>query len=115
MIAKKIELVETISTIENDEEYSIPLDISEIIDLCKEYSKLGNNIQMYMDIIFEFGVEQAIKSGKINKQYIPYIKNFLKVIADNQYLGDAANQSKDVLKLIDIYDNKNKVVNLFIN
>ena len=36
----------------NEEEYSdIPIDISDIINICKEYNKLGGDIQNQIDYI----------------------------------------------------------------
>jgi len=116
MIVKKIAAENFSANVE--EEFSIPLCIDDIISICKEYNNLGSNIQNYMDMMFDIGVEQSIKSGRLNKQYLPHIKNFLKAIESNPYFGDAQNLAGDAIKLIEDYENANKksnVINLFVN
>ena len=94
----------------NEEEYSIPLNISDIIEICKEYNKLGYNIQSQMDSILNIGIEQSIISGILKKESLPHIKYFLTTIYDNSYFGDASFQAKECLFLIDLFfeNNNNK-------
>lgn len=115
MNAKKVEAVSLDNQIE--EEFSIPLCIDDIISICKEYSSLGSNIQRYMDAILEDGLEQSIKSGKINKQYIPHIRSFLTAIKSNPLFGEAGHMAADVIGLIDAHDRtqKSNVISLFVN
>ncbi len=84
---------------------SNPIDISEVIALCKEYSNLGYVIQNQIDFILENGVEEAIKHNKISN--LLYIKDFLEKMSNIYYLGDAALQAQDCLiQLSKIKENK---------
>lgn len=88
---------------------SSPIDISEIIALCKEYSILGFEIQNQIDFILENGVEEAIKYKKISN--LSYIKDFLEKMSNIYYLGDAALQAEDCLKQLNLI----KETKLFLN
>jgi hypothetical protein len=84
-----------------DEEYSIPLDISDIINICQEYNKLGNSIQKQIETILDVGIEEAIKSGSVNSQSLPHIQNFFQQITKNAYFGDAISQAEEWIFLIE--------------
>lgn len=111
MSAQELELtlVSTASE-EKEEEYSIPLDISDIITVCREFNKLGWQIQQQVENILEVGVEESIKSGNVKKESLPHIKTFLRVICQNAYFGDAVSQAHDCIKLIQAYEEKYKIV-----
>lgn len=94
---------------DKDEEFSIPLDISDIINICREYNKLGWQIQNQVENILEVGVEESIKSGIVKQQSLPHIKSFLKAIGKNAYFGDAVSQAQDCIELILEYEDKNKI------
>lgn len=95
--------------VEDEEEFSIPLDMSDIIHICQEYTKLTSQIQQQIEVISEIGVEESIKCGHISLESLPSIKRFLNAIRNNQYFGDAANQAKSCLFLINQYEeNLNK-------
>jgi len=96
-------------SIDSEEEYSIPLDISDIINICREYNKLGWKIQNQVENILEVGVEESIKQGIVNKESLPQITSFLKSISRNAYFGDAVSQSNDCIKLIREYEHLNKI------
>ena len=49
MTAHKLDNLD--SAVSHDEEYSIPLDISDIISICREYNKLGWQIQNQVENI----------------------------------------------------------------
>lgn len=87
---------------------STPIDISEVIALCKEYAILGSAIQNQIDFILENGVEEAIKNNKIT--YIDYIKDFLTKMSAIYYLGDAALQAEDCLNQLNKIKTKSKVI-----
>lgn len=93
----------------DSDEYSIPLDISDIITICREYNKLGWQIQNQVETILEVGVEESIKTGNLKQQSLPHIKNFLKRICENAYFGDAVTQAHDCIKLINQYEDKHKI------
>lgn len=94
---------------DKDDEYSIPLDISDIINICREYNSLGWNIQNQIESILECGIEESIKSGMVQRTSLPHIKHFLTRISQNAYFGDAVSQAHDCIKLILQYEEKYKV------
>jgi hypothetical protein len=102
----KLQLVEV-----KEDEYSIPLDISDIISVCQEYSKLGTNIQNQIEQILDCGVEASIKEGIVKSESLPFIKHFLTKITQNAYFGDANSQAKECLYLIDNYQPKKTNLN----
>ncbi len=104
-------LVSSTST-ENDEEFSIPLDISDIITICREFNKLGWQIQNQVEQILDVGVEESIKSGNVKRESLPHIKSFLRCISQNAYFGDAVAQAHDCIKLIQAYEEKHKIVHV---
>lgn len=95
---------------EQEEEFSIPLDISDIISICREYNKLGWQMQSQVENILEVGVEESIRIGNVKQQSLPHIKNFLISINNNPYFGDAASQADDCIQLIRRYEEKYQTV-----
>jgi|SRR5271154_2449056 len=115
MTALDLEVVNRVSTStaqNQDEEYSIPLDISDIISICQEYNKLGWHIQHQVENILEVGVEESIKSGNVKQIALPHIKSFLLSICRNPYFGDAVSQAEDCIQLISTYQEKNRTVSV---
>jgi hypothetical protein len=98
------------STPNQEEEFSIPLDISDIINICREYNKLGWQIQSQIENILEVGIEESIKNGAVKQQSLPHIKNFLISITVNPYFGDATSQADDCIQLIRQYEEKYQTV-----
>ena len=98
-----------------DDEYDIPLDISDLISVCREYNKLGWQIQNQVESILDMGVQQAIETGLVKRESLPHIKSFLKSIISNPYFGDAVDQASECLFLIDLYYDKNKINSILIN
>lgn len=94
----------TITTSNQEEEFSIPLDISDIISICREFNKLGWQIQNQVETILEIGVEESINSGVVKQQSLPHIKNFLYAISKNAYFGDAVAQAEECISLITEYE-----------
>lgn len=107
-----VSLTTTTSNNKDEELYSIPLDISDIINICREYNKLGWQIQNQVENILELGVEETIKSGIVKKESLSQIKNFLEQITKNAYFGDAITQAEDCIELIKQYQDKYKVVKI---
>jgi hypothetical protein len=104
-----LSLIETETTEEKDEEFSIPIDISDIINICKDFNSLGWQIQQQVENILEVGVEESIKSGFVKQESLPHIKYFLRRICDNAYFGDAVSQAQDCIRLIQEYEEKYQV------
>lgn len=118
MTAQKLDalgLNATITPNETDEEFSIPLDISDIISICREYNKLGWQIQNQVENILEVGVQESIKTGHVKKESLPHIKSFLKQITQNAYFGDATTQAEECIFLIENYQNENKKTSSVLN
>lgn len=118
MSTRKVEALKIVASEKVcEEEFTIPLDISDIISICKEYSNLGLNIQNYMDNMLELGVEQSIKNGSVKQEYLVFIREFLKAIVENPYFGEATEQAQECISLIDKYqgNSEGKVVNLLLN
>ncbi len=91
---------------------SSPLDISEIMQICREFSNLGFNIQNQIEYILENGILTSLSDGKINKSHLPFIKQFLLLIKDNFYFGDASYQASDIIDEISkIEKTESKVLN----
>lgn len=113
---KVLALETTTTSTEKEEEYSIPLDISDIIFICREYHNLGWQIQNQVENILEVGVEESIKNGNVKKNSLPQIKKFLQAICGNAYFGDAVSQAGDCLKLIAEYEAQYQVTyNIVLN
>lgn len=103
------ELDLNLDTSTEEEEYSIPLDISDLITICREFTKLGWQIQNQVENILEVGVEESIKSGIVKQQSLPHIRAFLLSISKNAYFGDAVSQANDCMKLISEYEEKHNI------
>lgn len=108
MTAHDFDLINVITSSNEDEYSSIPIDLSDIINICREYNKLGWQIQNQVEIILECGVEEAIKEGLVKQQALPHIKNFLRAVCNNPYFGDACSQSYSCIYLIDAYLEQHK-------
>jgi hypothetical protein len=87
-----------------EEIFSNPIDLSEVLSICKHFSLLGYNVQHQIELITEIGIDEAVKSGAISLAALPHIKDFLHQISQNFLLGDAANQAVGLLYLIDAYE-----------
>jgi len=87
-----------------EDEYSIPLNISDILIICKEFNKLGWGIQQQIENILEFGVKESIESGFLKQESLPFVKNFLNCICQNPYFGDATSQAEECIELIEQYE-----------
>lgn len=93
--------------------YDIPLNISDILHICKEYSKLGLNMQNQINYIVEFGLEECIQNKYIKTEHLPYICSFLEKLCENVYFGDAVSQSKEIIFNIKAHMENSKL--LFLN
>jgi hypothetical protein len=96
-------------TTNEDESFSIPLCMDDIISICRDYSSLGWQIQNQIENILEIGVEQSVTSGNVKLESLPRVKYFLQKIVSNVYFGDAASQAQDCLALIQEYEDKYKI------
>lgn len=103
MTAAELKLTQDV----NEEEFSIPLCIEDIISICREYNMLGSQIQNQVSNILEMGVSQAIKTNRVKREALPHIRNFLKCINSNPYFGEAASEAYDCIYLIEEYEEQN--------
>jgi hypothetical protein len=106
---ESLTLIETETSNTKDDEFRIPIDISDIINICREYNKLGWHVQQQVENILEVGVEESIKSGYVKKESLPLVKYFLKRISENPYFGDAVSQAHDCIKLIQEYERAHSI------
>ena len=90
--------------IDTNDEYSIPIDIGDIISICKDFSLLGWQVRNQIESILEHGVDSAIKSGYVKPESLSRIKYFLHRICECVYFGDAVLQAQDCLRLIQQYE-----------
>lgn len=104
-----LDVIETNTNEEKDDEFSIPIDISDIISICRDFNSLGWQIQQQVENILEVGVEESIKSGFVKQESLPHIKRFLRKICDNAYFGDAVAQARDCIELIHNYEEKYQI------
>lgn len=107
---KALTLTEIKNSNDQDEEFNIPIDISDIISICREYNKLGWQIQQQVENILEVGIEESIKTGYVKRESLPLIKDFLRQVSNNPYFGDAVSQAHDVIKMIQKYERDHSIV-----
>lgn len=88
----------------DDDNFEIPMNISDILEVCKEYSRLGWQIQNQIEYISEMGIEESLKNGKVKIASLPLIKNFLKAVSQNPLFGDATEQADECVALIENYE-----------
>ncbi len=97
----KIDMNETSG---NEDELEIPIDLSDILTVCKEYHKLGWKIQSQVENLLELGIDESIQQGIVKVESLPHIKDFLTSICDNAYFGDAAYQANECIALIEHFE-----------
>ncbi len=90
--------------LEQEDEYNIPLDISDIISICQEYNKMGPALQKQLENLIECGIEESLADGSVKKESLPYIKDFLLSVSKNAYFGDAVLQVQEILTSIKQYE-----------
>ena len=93
------------------EESAIPLDINDLLHICKEYNSLGSKIQNNIDQILELGFDKVFETNSIDIGSIPFILNFFDEIVKNPYFGDACSQAQNSIYLINAFMyNKDNIV-----
>ena len=106
----KINLTEQVSSTDSkkneaaNETFSTPINISDIISVCKDYNKLGWNIQNQMETIMEAGIKESINNGIISVSALPFIKDFLQGICENPYFGEATDQAYECIMMIELFE-----------
>ncbi len=68
---------------------------------------MGWQIQNQVEELTEIGIDEAIKIGSVKVTALPHIKDFLCAVSNNMYFGDAADQAKECIALIEIFETKN--------
>lgn len=96
--------MKTIKTNIVPEALNNPLDLSDIMNVCKEYTSLGTNLQYQTQMVLDLGVEEAIKSRAVSIAALPHIRAFLKTIAENSLFGEAAMLATDCLFEIEMFE-----------
>jgi hypothetical protein len=87
-----------LATIEED--LDIPLDISDIIAICREYTQLGYQMQQSVDAIMDLGITDAINTKAVSAAALPHIKAFLQEVIRNPLFGDAVDQAAETVRAI---------------
>jgi hypothetical protein len=111
----ELQLIEFSNPNNSNEYLDIPLDITEIISICKEYSKLDYSLQQQVEYILDYGVAESIKAKMVKKENLPQIKSFLRKICEIPFFGDASDQSRECIELITIFEFTEKNCNLNLN
>lgn len=86
---------------------SAAVDLTDILEVCKQYTVLGWTIQHQIECLIENGVEEAVNSGKVNSQVLPHVREFLKSITERLINTDVVDQAYAVIMMIDHYEMKN--------
>jgi hypothetical protein len=111
MGAQKLNVLDFDIKLETEEEdFEIPLDIEDIITICREYGKLGWGLQSQVETVLKIGVAEAIEAGQVKKEALPHIKEFLQQIVSGICVGDAVSQASDCIDLINQYQRHHKPV-----
>ncbi len=103
----KTNLINSKSDVEKDDVIDIPIHISDILEVCKNFSLLGLKIQGQIDYIIEFGLEESMQASMVSVASLPHIKQFLTQIVENPYFGDASTQASDCILQIEKFENNN--------
>jgi hypothetical protein len=90
--------------VNEEETFGLPLDISDIISVCREYSKLGWTVQNQIEFIMEIGIQEAVNNKMVNVSSLPHIKEFLQQIQQNGYFGEAAEQAQECIQMIEVFE-----------
>jgi hypothetical protein len=98
----------SVSTFTNDEEFSNPLCIDDILVVCREFATLGWNIQQQVESILELGITEAIETNSIKQEALPHIKSFLQRIVSNGLFGEACLLAQDCLNEIAVWELKHQ-------
>lgn len=108
MTANNLEVLITSPTSNTkDDEFSIPLCINDLLNICREFNKLGYQIQNQVENILELGIEESIKAGNVKRESLPHIKFFLEQIIKNSYFGDAVSQAEECIFMISKFQDEN--------
>lgn len=86
------------------EKTGAPIDINDIMSLCKSYSQLGYSLQHQVETILSRGIDQAIESGIVSLSSLHLIKDFLQQIEGNFYFADAADQAMECIRAIESFE-----------
>jgi len=103
----ELQLVETNTKQQDD--LDIPLSMFDILNVCREYSLLGWQIQSQVEQIVDLGIEDAILSKAVAVSSLPHIRAFLQQVIRNPLFGDAADQAQECVMLIDAYQDKHPI------
>jgi hypothetical protein len=87
--------------------FDVPLDLTDVLTVCREFSRLGYNIQAQIELLIDHGVENAINQQLIKRSSLPYIRSFLRTIVDAQYFGEAGSKADDLITEIDFFIHRN--------
>jgi hypothetical protein len=111
MSALKLEDLDfSLEDVAEEEDFEIPLDIEDVISICREYNKLGWQLQNQTEAILNMGVEEALTSGYVKKEALPHVKEFLQQVITSISVGGAVSQASDCIDIINQYLAKHKTI-----
>jgi hypothetical protein len=88
-----------LATIEED--LDIPLCVEDLIVICREYTRLGYQMQQSVDAIMDLGIEDAVNSKAVSAAALPHLKHFLQQVIRNPLFGDAVDQAAETVRAIE--------------
>jgi hypothetical protein len=96
----------------SENEFSIPLNLFEIIDICKEYNNLNTYLQKQISNIMSEGISHCIENKLVDQKSFPELISFFEKIINNQYFGEARDQAIECVQVMSLCVPKhNKVLN----
>jgi len=98
----------TIEETDKEETFSNPIDLQDIINVCQNYSQLGQSIQWQVSCLMDIGVEEAVRSNQVSIAALPHIRSFLQQIEKTVYFGDACELASELIFKIDLFEDENQ-------
>lgn len=89
------------------ETINTPISMFDILSICREFSKLGYQMQQQVETITELGIKDAINSKAVSAAALPHIKFFLQQVIRNPYFGEAVDQAADAVRMIENWQESN--------
>jgi hypothetical protein len=76
------------------------MDLTTILDICKEYNRLGWAVQEQLEKVIDDSdnIKEMVEDGKLNPNALKYIKTFLENIAD--LTGDETGEVELILEMM---------------
>ena len=104
---------EQLQLVQVEDPFNTPISTFDILAICREYSKLGYQMQQQVETLTELGIQDAINSRAISAAALPHIKFFYQQVIRNPLFGDAVDQAAEIVRAIEDWQeaNPNKMTN----